>query len=161
MIFVSVGTQKFQFNRLLMLLDELVECGCIEDKIFAQIGRSDYKPKNYEYVDFLDKKEFDTHMCQCELLITHSGVATIVAALKSEKPIIVIPRLAKYGEHVDDHQVEIASTFANQNYILQYQDGDDLCPMIEQARKHQFARYVSTRENVVQLLRNYIYENMN
>ena len=158
MIFVSVGTQKFPFNRLLALLDELVAGGHIEDKVFAQIGLSYYKPQHYEYVDYLKTEEFDAYMQQCELVITHSGVATIVAALKQEKPVIVVPRLAKYGEHVDDHQVEIADTFSEQNYILKYQDGEDLSAMIAQARSFPFARYVSKRETVVQMLRDYIGE---
>ena len=158
MIFVSVGTQKFPFNRLLAQLDELVGNGRIEDEIFAQIGLSDYKPQHYEYVDYLGKEEFDACMRQCDLVITHSGVATIVSALKYEKPIIVVPRLARYGEHVDDHQVEIADTFSEQNYILKYQDGDDFCAKIGQARSHQFARYTSQRETVVQTLRDYIRE---
>ena len=156
MIFVSVGTQKFPFNRLLSQMDKLVERGCIEDKIFAQIGQSDYKPKNYEYVDYLNKEAFDSCVRQCDLVITHSGVATIVAALKHEKPVIVVPRLARYGEHVDDHQVEIADTFSKKNYILKCQDENDLCAKVEEARSFQFARYVSNREKVVQLLRDYI-----
>ena len=159
MIFVSVGTQKFPFNRLLAQLDELVRDGYIEDKIFAQIGLSGYKPQHYEYVDYLGKEEFDERVRQCDLVITHSGVATIVSALKYEKPVIVVPRVAKYGEHVDDHQIEIADTFSAQNYILQCRDGDDFCAKIAQARSHRFARYISQRETVVQTLRDYIREN--
>ena len=159
MIFVSVGTQKFPFNRLLEKLDDLVRDGCIEDKIFAQIGLSDYKPQHYEYVDYLGKDDFDENLRQCDLVITHSGVATIVAALKRGKPVLVVPRLARYGEHVDDHQVEIADTFSEQNYVLKYQDGDDFCEMIEQARHHQFAKYISKREAVVQTIRDYMREN--
>ena len=159
MIFVSVGTQKFPFNRLLEKLDDLVRDGCIEDQIFAQIGLSDYKPQHYEYVDYLGKDDFDENLRQCDLVITHSGVATIVAALKCGKPVLVVPRLARYGEHVDDHQVEIADTFSEQNYVLKYQDGDDFCEMIEQAGHHRFARYISQRETVVQTIQDYIREN--
>ena len=50
---------------------------------------------------------------ECDVLITHSGVATIIAGLKNDKKVIVVPRLAKYGEHVDDHQVQIAESFLN------------------------------------------------
>lgn len=159
MIFVSVGTQKFPFNRLLEQLDRLVEEGRIEDRIFAQVGRSDYKPKHYEYIDYLGKDEFDVYMRECDLVITHSGVATIVAALKRGKPVLVVPRLARYGEHVDDHQVEIADTFSDLNYVLKYRDGDDFGTKIEQTRHHQFARYISKRETVIQTVQDYIREN--
>ena len=47
MIFVTLGSQKFQFNRLLIEIDRLIEEGKITEKVFAQTGYSDYKPKNY------------------------------------------------------------------------------------------------------------------
>ena len=59
MIFVTLGTQKFQLNRLLKQLDKYIEQGQITDKVIAQIGYSDYLPKRYEYIDFLNKTEFD------------------------------------------------------------------------------------------------------
>lgn len=42
MIFITLGSQKFQFNRLLKALDDLVEEGAIQEEVFAQIGYSDY-----------------------------------------------------------------------------------------------------------------------
>lgn len=103
MIFVAVGTRKFQLNRLLSEIDTLVEKGLIKDKVFAQTGYSDYMPINYEYIDFMPKAEFDDFIRNCDLLITHGGVGIILTALKNEKPIIVFSRLYKYGEHIDDH----------------------------------------------------------
>ena len=58
MIFVTLGSQKFQFNRLLIEIDKLISSGVIKEKVFAQIGYSDYKPKNFEYMDFLTSEEF-------------------------------------------------------------------------------------------------------
>ena len=59
MILISVGSQKFQFNRLLKKIDELIEKNIITDKVFAQIGVSDYIPKKYEYSDFLSTEDFN------------------------------------------------------------------------------------------------------
>ena len=58
MIFVTLGSQKFQFNRLLKAIDELVERRKIKEEVFAQIGYSDYQPINYKYKQFLDRDEF-------------------------------------------------------------------------------------------------------
>lgn len=58
MIFVTLGSQKFQFNRMLVEIDRLIDEGKIIDEVFAQIGASDYKPKNFEYKDFLTQDEF-------------------------------------------------------------------------------------------------------
>ena len=72
MIFVALGTQKFQFNRLLQMIDRLLDEGKIKETVFAQIGNSDYEPKNYKYASFLDKNEFEEQIRNCDVLITHS-----------------------------------------------------------------------------------------
>ena len=105
MIFVTVGSQKFQFNRLLKKIDELVEDGTIKEKVFAQVGVSDYKPKYYEYVDFMTQEEFNNKIDKADVVITHAGTGVIVNSVKKCKKVIGVPRLSKYGEHVDDHQV--------------------------------------------------------
>ena len=118
MIFVVLGTQKFQLNRLLQKLDEYVEQGLLKDEVFAQIGNSTYKPKNYKYKDFVDKKEFDETVAKADVVIAHSGVGTIITAIHAQKLVIVYPRLAKYNEHVDDHQLDIAKAFEMKKYVL-------------------------------------------
>ena len=36
MIFITLGSQKFQFNRLLKKVDDLIESGVIKEEVFAQ-----------------------------------------------------------------------------------------------------------------------------
>ena len=115
LIFVTLGTQKFQFDRLLKYIDEQIENGKIKEKVFAQIGNSSYQPKNYEYKEFLDKEEFNKKIKASKLIITHSGVGTIIASINENKPVIVVPRLKKFGEHVDDHQLQIAESFSKKS----------------------------------------------
>ena len=52
MIFVALGTQKFNFNRLLKKIDLLISRGEISEQVIAQIGYSTYKPKNYKFYTF-------------------------------------------------------------------------------------------------------------
>lgn len=156
MIFIAVGTQKFQLNRLLKQIDRLIETKKISEKVFAQIGNSDYKPVNYEYTDFLNKEEFDKYIGECDVLITHSGVGTIISGLNQKKPVIVYPRLAKYHEHVDDHQLQIAESFSMQNLVLLCSEKDDLNKLIQKARSHKFSVYRSHRENVIKTVRSFI-----
>ena len=156
MIFVAVGTQKFQFNRLLEAIDNLIENKVITEEVYAQIGHSDYVPQNYKYTDFLSKDKFESYINRCNLLITHSGVGTIISGIKCEKPVIVIPRLAKYGEHVDDHQVQIANSFEEKNYILCVGEKNKLQDMIREAYNHKFDKYISQRENVLKTIRTFI-----
>lgn len=156
MIFVSVGTQRFQLNRLLKTIDELVEKNIITESVFAQIGHSDYKPINYEYIDFLDKENFDAYIEKSSVVVTHSGVGTIIAAVNRNKPVVVFPRLAKYDEHVDDHQLQIAEAFGENELVLMCGENDSLEKIIEKARTFEFKKYKSQRENVVNTIREYI-----
>ena len=104
MIFITLGSQKFQFNRLLKAIDKLIEQGKIKEEVFAQIGYSDYQPINYNYKQFLDRDEFASMEGRADIVITHGGTGAIIGAVKKGKKVIAVPRLAKYGEHVDDHQ---------------------------------------------------------
>ena len=85
MIFVTVGSQKFQFNRLLEELDNLVEKKIITKEVFAQTGYSGYKPKHYKYKNFLDREEFSRVMESCDTVITHGGTGAIIGAVKKVK----------------------------------------------------------------------------
>lgn len=100
MIFVTLGSQKFQFNRLLQKIDELVKEEAIKEEIFAQIGYSDYKPENYQYKDFLNRNEFSEIQSKADVVITHGGTGAIIGAVKKEKKILAVPRLANVMNHV-------------------------------------------------------------
>ena len=105
MIFVTTGSQKFQFNLLLKEVDELVEKKVICESVFAQIGYSD------AYTDFLNQQEFVEKLLGCDMVITHGGTGVIIRAVKNGKKVIAVPRLVKYGEHVDDHQIQLLNQF--------------------------------------------------
>lgn len=126
MIFLTLGSQKFQFNRLLIEVDRLVASGKIEEEVFAQIGYSNYKPKNYDFKEFLNRDEFGDMMNKCDKVITHGGTGAIVGAVKQEKKVIAVPRLKKYGEHIDDHQLQIIREFENMNFIKSVKEIEDL-----------------------------------
>ncbi len=156
MIFITVGTQKFQFDRLIRQIDELIEQKKITEDVFAQIGNTEYLPRNYKYQRFLKQDEFDALMKQCSVAITHSGVATIMRALSNNKPVVVVPRLAKFGEHVDNHQLEIAVSFYEQNLVMMCTEIDEIIIVINEARNHKFGTYTSQRKGVLSTIREYL-----
>ena len=126
MIFITLGSQKFQFNRLLKCVDNLVESKIIEEEIFAQVGYSDYIPKHYSYKKFLDRNDYMEKVNKCNLVITHGGTGAIIGAIKRGKKVIAIPRLKRFGEHVDDHQVQIVNQFNDMNLICGIMDTKNL-----------------------------------
>lgn len=149
MIFITVGSQKFQFNRLLIEIDRLVEQGKITEEVFAQTGYSDYEPKNYKYKNFLDRDEFADIMSKCDKVITHGGTGAIVGALKKNKKVLAVSRLAKYREHVDDHQLQIINQFNEENLIIGINDIEKLQDKLQLLNQMSFKRYQSNTQSII------------
>ena len=126
MTFVTLGTQNFPFNRLLALVDQLVEDGVLQGQVFAQVGYTTYVPRNYSYVDFLPPENYNRCIAQADLIIAHAGVGTIMSCLSRRKKLIVVPRAKEHSEHVDNHQFEIAEEFARKGYLLAAEHYDGL-----------------------------------
>lgn len=156
MIFIVLGTQKFQCNRLLTEIDELIALSVIDEPVFAQIGYSDYKPLKYDYIEFLDKDIFEDKIKNCSLLITHGGVGTIISGINLRKPTIVFPRLKEYQEHVDDHQLEIAEAFSRKSFVLMCGKNDSLQEQITKSKNFKFDYYVSQRDKTVSAIRDFL-----
>lgn len=156
MIFVTVGSQKFQFNRLLKKIDELIEKNVINEKVFAQTGVSDYIPKNYEYRDYLTQEEFNKIIEKADLVITHAGTGVIVNSIKKEKKVIGVPRLSKYNEHVDNHQVQLLEQFENLGFIEACMDEKKLGEYIKKTKKTKYNKYESNNKSFIDDIEKYI-----
>lgn len=118
MIFVTVGSRQYPFDRLFKKLDELYENGIIKDKMFAQIGTSSYKPKHYEYKDFISEEEFQKYINESDIVVSHGASGSIMKALNANKKVIVVTRLEKYGEHINDHQIQNNEAFSKNKYVI-------------------------------------------
>ena len=158
MIFVTLGSQKFQFNRLLIAIDELIEKGAITEEVFAQTGYSDYEPKHYQYKQFLDRSEFAEMEDKADIVITHGGTGAIIGAVKKGKRVIAVPRLAKYGEHVDDHQLQLIEQFKERNLIFGLGDCSKLDDSLRYVTAHEFDSYQSNTFEIINNIEKYIQE---
>ena len=94
----------------------------------------------------LDKKQYNKYLKECSLIITHGGVGTILDGLKIKKTIIAFPRLTKYKEAVNDHQIQIVEAFNKKGYIL---TGEikELKSLLEKAKIFKAPLYKSNKEN--------------
>lgn len=160
MIFVTLGSQKFQFDRLLQKLDELIEKGVITEPITAQIGASNYLPKHFEYVRFMDREQFAKTMDACEIVVTHGGTGVIITAVKKGKKVIAVPRLAMYGEHVDDHQLQLLQQFDELQIICACYDLDMFEEFYKGIREREFRPYVSNTHVIIESIEEYLNELM-
>jgi UDP-N-acetylglucosamine transferase subunit ALG13 len=113
MIFVTVGTHYLGFERLIKKMDNIA-CKT-DEKIIAQIGSTRYKPKNMKYFRFIEEDEkYIEFNKKSRVVVTHAGAGTLLKLLYYKKPIIVVPRLKKYNEHIDNHQLELTEFIHNE-----------------------------------------------
>ncbi len=123
MIFVTIGTQE-PFDRLIAIMDEIA--GSIDEEVIAQVSNSKFVCKNMVTKDFLSPTEFDDLFFRARLIISHAGMGTIISALERNKPIVVLPRIAKLGEHRNEHQLATAKKMADLKYIHVTYDENEL-----------------------------------
>lgn len=152
MIFVSLGTQDKSFIRLLEKVEECINLGIINDEVIVQSGVTNFESEKMKIYNFLSIEEFDKYMKKCDLLITHGGVGNILSGLKENKKIIALPRLKKYNEHENDHQVQIVNEFEKQGYIIKLDEFDSLCAKIELSRNYKFKKFKSHNKEFVDLI---------
>ena len=131
MILLTVGTYPLPFERLVKAVDTAVMEGLIQEKVFAQIGSCRYTPRNMEYVRMMQKETFDSYCQKASSIIGHTGMGTISVALDYRKTLLGMPRLRKYGEAVNNHQVPIARKFEELGHILVAYQKEDLLDKIE------------------------------
>ena len=118
MIFVTVGSRNYQFDRLFRKLDELYDEGVLSEEMFAQIGSSSYKPHNYAYKDFISSEEFEQRIDEADIIVSHGASGSSMKALNAGKKVIAVTRLAKYNEHINDHQIQNNKAFSENGYVL-------------------------------------------
>ena len=131
MIFVTVGTHEQGFERLIKKVDDLVRDGKIKEDVVMHIGFTQYKPKYCKWQKLFPYSEMKEMMQKARIVITHGGPASFIMALQEGKTPIVVPRMAKYNEHVNDHQVDF-SLAVNERYknLIVVEDVENLGSII-------------------------------
>jgi len=128
-IFVTVGSAD-PFDRLIRAVDEWAGMRGRTD-VFAQIGNSRFEARHIEAVQFLSPSEFRQRVRTASLIVAHAGMGSIITALEAGKPIIVMPKWARLGEHRNDHQVATAKRFGQKEGIIVADDEKDLVAKLD------------------------------
>lgn len=110
MIFVIAGNAVQPFHRLARLATDVAKI--TSDTVIFQNGSVHYEDcDEVEMVGTLDRQTFQKVIIESDFVITHCGAGTLRTLFQLEKRAIGIPRLNRYGEHVNDHQLQIARQF--------------------------------------------------
>lgn len=123
-IFVTVGSDV-PFDRMVKVVDQWA--GSNPDvQVFAQIGCSRYVPQHIETCQFLSSSQFAARLENASLIIAHAGMGSILAALKNEKPIFVMPRNINFAEAHNNHQLATVNHLSNRRLFQVVLDERDL-----------------------------------
>jgi beta-1,4-N-acetylglucosaminyltransferase len=124
MIFVTVGNDYRNFDRLLKKMDKIAPL--IPSEIVIQRGYSRYLPKNTKHFEFVSMNKAIEYIRRSQLVISHAGIGTIILCKEYGVPIIILPRRRRYGEHMNDHQLEITKVLEERGdksiYVI-YEEG--------------------------------------
>ena len=156
MILVLLGTFPLKFDRPLIELDRLLKKGIILEEVIVQNGHTQYNGSSMTFIPFLTVDALLDLYRRADIVITQGGTGSIIKGLKMNKKMIAVARLAKYGESVDDHQTELIQEFAGANYLLPWNEGDDLAELISNAKNFEPTVYKSSEKEIVNYLINYI-----
>lgn len=159
MIFVTIGTYLQGFERLIKEMDRIAST--FDEEIIAQIGNSKYIPKNMEYFTFSDenKIKIDEYYEKSKIIISHAGAGTILNLFHYRKPLIVVPRLKKFNEIIDDHQIELAEKLKNQKNIFVVYDIKYLEDTLKKIDQFDYVE-INQNKTLINFLKNYL-RNMN
>lgn len=139
MIFVTVGNATQGFRRLLDAVDRLAGEGLFrDDAVFIQSGNNpDFHPVHCKHEAFVPMDDFALKIQQAKIIISHGGTGTLFHALHAGKIPVVMPRRMKYGEIVDDHQLELVQALAAEGRLISVYEPDDLPAAISEAKQRQ------------------------
>ena len=161
MILVLLGTQNNSFHRLLEEIEKNITNGNITDKVIIQSGFTKYESDKMKIFDMIPQEELNNIIKKADLVITHGGVGSIMSAVKMGKKVIAVPRLKKYGEHVNDHQLEIINTFKKQGIIIGINNVEELAQALIDVKNIQTKDINSGENKIVQIIDNFIQNDIN
>ena len=121
-VVVTLGTYRgYPFTRLVRRLLEILPP---EAEVLWQTGDTDVSGFEIDGRRAIPEHELSEAMHEADVVVAHAGVGSALAALEAGKTPILIPRRAGHGEHVDDHQEQIARLLVRRGLAVSCEAGD-------------------------------------
>ena len=157
MILVMLGTQNNDFHRLLEEIEKNIENGNINEEVFVQAGFTKYKSDKMKIFSLTSKEKLENLIKQADLIITHAGIGSIEMALEQNKKVIAIPRLKKFGEHVNDHQKDIEKKLDEKGCLIGIDDVSKLGIALKKVKKFIPKKYEkSNSDEIIYIIKTFI-----
>ena len=154
-----LGTQNNSFHRLLEEIDKLINDGLIKEDVVVQAGYTKYVSTNLMIFDFISSDELDKLEQQADCIITHGGVCSIISSIEKDKKVIPVPRLKQYGEHVNDHQLDIVQSFDKLGYMIGINYISQLGDALQQIETFEPKKYIQNTGKIISIVQDFIDNN--
>lgn len=159
MILVLLGTQNNSFVRLLNAIQKNIDNKVITEEVIVQAGFTKFNSKDMKIFSMISKDKLSKIQDEADLIITHAGVGSIVSSLEKGKKVIAVPRLKRYNEHVNNHQIQIARKFKQEGQIKCVINMKNLGKVIKSMETFEPKEYKKQEGNVISLVENFIDNN--
>lgn len=156
MILVLLGTQNNSFHRLLEEVQKNIDNGIIQEEVIAQKGYTKFESKDMTLYDKIPTDEIKRLIDKADVVITHGGVGSIITSITKGKKVIAVPRLKKYKEHVNDHQLDIVHSFNEMGYIMGIDEVSELGKALKKVKNFQPKKYVQNTGNILKIVEDFI-----
>lgn len=131
-VFVATGT-GLPFYRLLEALRPLAKEPNVE--LFVQRGAAGPSFVDLPGEELISREAFAERLAWADIVISHAGAGTIYEAYSMGHIPVLVPRLSRFGEHVNDHQLELATSFAEAERAIVCEDLNELTALVISARR--------------------------
>ena len=159
MILVLLGTQNNSFNRLLEKLEDCIKRKKIQEEVIVQAGYTKFQSEYMKVFDLIPLEELQQLQDKANIIITHGGVGSIISSIKKGKKVIAVTRLHEYGEHVNNHQIEIVNMFGKEKYIIACNNIDELEQCLIDVINYTPKKYKSGNSMIINIIENFIETN--
>lgn len=156
MIFVTLGTNDKSFERLLKVIEQAIKDGVIQDRVIAQTGYTKFQSDVMEVFESISHDDFSKYLEEADIVITHGGVGTIMTALEQHKKILGAARLQEYGEHVNDHQIQILEQFDHDGYLIYMKDLNQFATYYQRIQDFKPNTFVHNTDVLIQYIEDFI-----
>lgn len=115
-VVVTLGTiEGFGFRRL---LERLVAILPSTAQVLWQTGETDVRGLPFDPTPIMPQAALLEGVRRADVVVAHAGIGSALGALQQGKVPVLVPRRAKFAEHVDDHQLQIARELASRGLAI-------------------------------------------
>lgn len=120
------------FDRLIRAMDDWTVSEGRTD-VVAQIGNGAYEPENMKFERYIGQSEFAENMKNADLIVAHAGMGSVITAGRVGRPIVLLPRIQKWGEISTNHQLATANWLRDKPGVFVADTDADLADVIKKA----------------------------